>query len=231
LFSFRDKTVDLASKWRVFYYRIEVTKSTGEKGYSPVDYLGVKPDIEALYMMKQQWLQLRVQNGSPALIFPRRTSGPKCPECYDPVTKRSVDSDCTFCFNQKYSGGYLPPIPTWIMFSSSRKLRQVAQVHETSPNSKVIDMTGYPLVVMNWLIVDATNRRFRVQSVENHEKRLFVFRQIVTAEEIARTDIVYRLPVDASLFPNLRRPDGEFWPLSVDMGHLQVPTPEGPPRG
>lgn len=228
-FFFRDKTVDLFSKWRIFYYRIEVQHTTGagETGYSPVSYLGVQPDRNALEMMRQQQLQLRSAIGAPVLIFKRRTSGPHCPQCFDHVRKRSTDSDCTFCFNQRYSGGYLAPIPTFINFSSSRKVRQLAQVTEGDPNEKTIDMTGYPIMQQSDLIVDAVNRRFRVEFVDQHEKQLFVFRQILRVSHIPITDVVYKLPIDASLFPNRR---GPLWPLPPDFGLLQI-DPEKDPFG
>jgi hypothetical protein len=227
-FTFRDKTVDLKSRDRIYYYRVKVTKTaTGDLGYSQVDFLGIRPDNAALEMMRQQQLQLRAQNGAGALIYKRRTSGPHCPRCWDPQLKRDTDSDCTFCFSDKYSGGFHSPIPTFIMFSSSRKLRQVAQVHESNPSSKIIDMTGYPLLQEGDLIVDAINRRYRVENVDWHEKRLFVFRQIVTVNEYPRTDVIYKLPVDATLFPNNK---SELFPLPADTGNLQVRMVE-PPRG
>lgn len=224
-FFFRDKSADLHSKWRIFYYRIETEKSTGEKGYSPVSYLGVQPDTNALDMMRQQQLQLRTSIGAAVLIFKRRTSGPHCPRCFDPIRKRGTDSDCTFCFNQRYSGGYLAPIPTFVNFSSSRKTRQIAQVTEGDPNEKTIDMTGYPIMQQSDLIVDAINRRFRVEFVDQHEKQLFVFRQIIRASHIPLTDIIYKLPIDASLFPSKK---GPLWPLPPDFGRLQIVTEEDP---
>lgn len=219
-FSFRDDTVDLYSLWRIFYYQVEaVHVPTGTIGESYVGYLGVRPDLVAMELSRLYQVLLQSEIGLPVLILKRRTTGPSCPFCFDPVRKRSTDSDCLVCLGTaQYRGGFLLPIGTFINTSPSTKVVRVSNVSETEPSQKAFDMAGYPLMNAGDVIVDPENRRYRVNEVRNRSKRGFVHRQVLQVTELPRSDVIYRLAVDASKFPTN---EGELWPKPAQFGPLK----------
>ena len=222
LYTHRDRRADLYTRWRTYYYRVQVKKPvTGETSLSPVSFLGAEPDRVALEMARLQQLVLKVHIGTPVLVYKRRTSGQACPQCYDPVRGRTTDSDCEFCFNSRYRGGFLSPVPTFVNFTPGNKVIQLAGPIEQEPSEKTTDMTGYPLMNPGDLIVDPQNRRWRVSNIQERSKQGFVFRQILRLTEISRTEVVYKLKIDSTLFPTR---EGELWPLPWDTGKIvQVP--------
>lgn len=220
IFSFRDDTVDLFSLWRVFYYQVEITHvPSGTSGASYVAYLGVQPDLVAMEMSRLYQTLLQSDIGLPCLILKRRTTGPSCPFCYDPVRKRSTDSDCLVCLGTaQYRGGFLFPIGAFINQSPSTKVVRLSNISETEPSEKAFDLAGYPLMVAGDVIVDPENRRYRVTQVRNRSKRGFVHRQVLQVTELPRGDVIYKLPVDVSKFPTS---GGELWPKPAQFGPLQ----------
>ena len=61
-------------------------------------------------------------------------------------------------------------------------------------------MSGYPLVGINDVVIEDTNRRWRVQDVRERSKRRFVHRQICRLQEIPRREVEYKLAVDSGMF-------------------------------
>ena len=233
-FAFRDDTVDLASKWRVFYYRIEVTRLATQaleeiKGYSAVACRGFRPDLEAMEISRLHQVLLQSCIGVPVVIMKRRTSGPSCPFCFDAVRKRAVDSDCRICLGtSQYRGGFLDPIGTFVNISPSQKVLRVSSITESEPSEKAFDMSGYPLMNPGDLIIDPENRRFVVAQVRNRSKRGFVYRQVLQVSEIPAGDIVYKLPVEFSMFPT---PEGELWPRPAQYGLMYLNARKAPTDG
>lgn len=218
-YSFRDESVELREKWRIYYYRILVTDvPAGESCPSAVSYLGHEPDRVGLEMARLLQLTLRVQIGVPALVFKVRTSGPHCPECFDTRRKKRVKSDCLLCFDSTYRGGFLGAVGTFINFTPSTKTINLGGFHEMEPHTTAIDMTGYPILSPGDLIVNTLNQRFKVRQVQVRSKQGFIHRQIATVYEIPRTDRIYQFEIDPTLFPHR---GGPLWPLPWQTGQIQ----------
>lgn len=225
-FVFRDKTVDMIARWRTYYYQIVIRKLVGgETANSHVECLRVQPDRAALYMIREQQLLNKVHIGTPVLIYKRRSQGPQCPSCYDPVRGRTTDSSCTVCFSSKYRGGYLAPIPTFVNVSPGNRTKQPQALVTLEPDERMFDMSGYPPLSVGDMIVEPTNRRWRVTSIQERTKQGFVIRQLVRVTRVPQLDIFQKFPIDATKFPS--RDDKELWPTTADLGPMKM-TPEEP---
>lgn len=203
VYTFRDRSVNLESKWRDFYYQIVVTKP-GDPSFvhfSPVNLLGAPPDLVGLELFRLQELHLKANVGRPVVVFKHRTFGPPCPDCFDSkLRQRKERSDCKTCFASRYRGGFFNPITVYADGAPPAKILRLASFFELTPSEKLFDMAGYPLVLPRDIIVEDTNRRYRVQDVRPQSKKQFTFQQIVRAMEIPRTDVIYSLPVTESMF-------------------------------
>ncbi len=199
---FRDRTVDLAAKWRVFFYQVVARHVTNlvPETLGPINFLGTPPDLEAIEIMRLFELTLKTQIGRVALLFKRRTFGQNCPECFDDIRNRKDNSQCTTCFSSKYRGGFFKPIATYFNFTPSYKTIRLAAFHDIKPSETVVEMSGYPVVGINDIVVEDSNRRWRVQDVRERSKRRFVYRQICRLMEIPRREVEYKLAVDSGMF-------------------------------
>lgn len=203
VYAFRDRSVNLESKWRDFYYQIEVTKP-GDPSFvhlSPVNHLANPPDLVGLELHRLQELHLKVNVGRPVVVLKHRTFGPPCPDCFDSkFRQRKERSDCQTCFSSRYRGGFFSPITVYADGAPPPKVIRMASFFELTPSEKVFDMAGYPLVRERDVIVEDTNRRWRVQDVRPMSKKQFIYQQLVRAMEIPRTDNFYKFPITESMF-------------------------------
>lgn len=202
VFTFRDHGVDQVAKWRVFHYRI-VTKhvaGTFPDGVSKFAFLTEPPDLTALEVMRLWELQLKTQIGRVALVFKRRTFGQNCPVCYDPIRGRQESPKCKTCFASNFRGGFFTPIPVYANFTPNAKILRITGIHDIKPSETVAEMSGYPIVGINDLVIERMNRRWRVQDVRERSKQRFVYRQVLRLMEIPKTEIEYELPVSDTMF-------------------------------
>jgi hypothetical protein len=220
VFTFRDHTVELRAKWRIYYYQVLVTEiATGGQFLSRVGYFGLKPSPVSLEIARLQQLQLKVQNGTPCLIFKRRTSGPPCLECYDSDLERKTRSQCTLCLGEQFRGGFLAAIPTFINTTPVDKTRQPSPIYQSEAAQTNFDMAGYPIVAPGDVVVDPINQRWRVEMVKPRAHQGFIYRQLLTVIQIPVVDVIHRLFVDPQLFPSR---EGPLWPRRAFFGRLAI---------
>jgi hypothetical protein len=134
------------------------------------------------------------------VILKRRSFGPNCPDCFNPVRQRKAQSDCKTCFGSQYRGGFLKPISVWMNFQPPVKLLRLVNFAELNPNESVGVMVNYPLMVPRDLVVEETNQRWRVQEVRNISHRRYTIYQILRLTAVSRHEIEQEFPIDEALF-------------------------------
>lgn len=219
VYSFRDTSLNRRSLWRKFYYKVEATHvPSGWQGESIVHRSEVNPTkakqiLVALEIVRRERLLLKgIGNtpgfvGVPCAVFLRRSFGQKCAECVNPVLGRGGVEKCTRCFNTRYVGGFYDPIPQHFNFSPSSQVLQVVNWGEAQPSETDCWTTNFPLLTPGDVIIEPTNRRWRVERVHTTERLRVPVRQIVRLSEINRSDVEYLIPVSEELFDELEFPD------------------------
>jgi len=144
-------------------------------------------------------IQLERLNGVPIVILKRRTFGPRCTECYNPITNDVMYSHCNTCYGTTYIGGYYDPVYTF------GKLDPVAvqeSIGTSGPNqSAIIGLTivEYPVVELNDIVIESkTNRRFKVMRKIQSESSRVLVHQDLQISELSRSGIEYEIPVRLS---------------------------------
>lgn len=203
--SYRDDTVDLFDRWRIFYYRVRLRKPSGTAAtdhISPVGFRGNAPDHVALEIHRGIEKQLRTQIGAPtSILLRRRTFGQPCPQCFDTLRQRKTSGACTLCFGLEFTGGFFDPIPLFINYAPSAKAIRLAAFNEMTPSDTTAEMSGYPLMrPKSDILVTRTNRRWRVEDVRERARGGFIFRQILRLKEIPLRDVLYQFPVTEAMF-------------------------------
>lgn len=231
---FRDVIVGLLHKWRQYWYRIKITKkSDSSVAYSEVVSLTAKPDLVASEVRRLELLVMREFTGRLCWIFPRRTWGQRCPDCWDKVMKSKLRDQCEACYDTGYAYGYLDPILQVVQFDPSAKADQPTQVAKTQQQDTSARAPYFPPLKPDDIIIEAENRRWKVKRVSTTQRLRAVLHQELTLHEIPKSDIEYRIPVrvddlrELQASPdrvftnphNLSAANGSEWFQSILRGH------------
>ncbi len=209
---FRDSIVNLYSRWRQLWYRIKVTsKLTSEFVYSASATQEPRPSLDAIEVRRLELIAFREHIGRLVWIFPVRTFGQRCPDCYDKRTGNRRRSQCPTCFSTTYVRGYLDPIATYLQIDPSPKHVEMLQVAKTEQSNTTGRTPYFPPLKPKDIIVEAENRRWRIERVSTTQRLRAVLHHEVVLHEIPRADIEYSIPINID---DLRRlepsPQREF---------------------
>lgn len=163
---------------------------------SPGDF---QPDYIALEIVRLNNLLLHRYTGRVLAYCPIRTQGSRCPVCYDKKKDRGDSSQCSECFGSTFQGGYYDPINVLIDINPSPSVIQVANFGKLEDNQTACFMANYPLAKPNDMIVEPTNRRWRVVQVNTVTKNRYIVQQFLQLQEIDRSDAEYLFEVDLDL--------------------------------
>jgi len=211
-FSFRDTSVNRRSFWRKFYYKVEATSIlTGKTVSSVTNKAEVNPTLAArmligLEIVRRERILLGGAgntpgfNGVKCMVLIRRTFGQHCAECYDPVLERKLADKCTRCYGVSYVGGFFTPIPVYFNFNPTPQSVQIANFGEVQPSETDCWCSNYPLMSPGDVVVEPTNRRWRVSRVHSTQMLRVPIRQLLRMSEINRSDVEYLIPLDESEF-------------------------------
>jgi len=122
-------------------------------------------------------------------LFPRRTFGQRCPNCYDHVLDKVIDDECKTCFGTSYSGGYHYPVSFWAQIDQPEEAEQVTIEDHRRVLYFQMRTGPTPGVKPMDLVVDHQNRRFRVIQVGGTSRLGVTVRQEVKLVNIQKGSI------------------------------------------
>lgn len=195
-----DGEVDFRNKWRVWYYKLETeNKSTGIKEeYSPVS-IQVDGDIIVAEIQRREYMYFKKFVGRKALLYKRRVFGQRC-TCYDEILQNHLRDRCLNCFNTGYSGGYHRPIPIYIQFDPTGKSTSMSQGGEIQVENGTARTLAIPSIAPRDLIIESSNKRWRVVTSVPTEKRREPVHQELQVFGITPGDIAFSVPVNDAVF-------------------------------
>jgi hypothetical protein len=141
VYTYKDYTPQLKDLYRIYEYRIEVVE-TGEvtENFSwDTMYRVFESDI----VFRHDYI-FHYNAGSPMFLHSERTdsSFPKCPNCWDVTSHRSVGS-CPVCLGTGRQHPYYDPVLMWVEFGGDSKILDVSSV-EVQPGQKRLTASGLP---------------------------------------------------------------------------------------
>ena len=230
-YSMRDPNVHLIHNWRTYYYKIKIVhrQSQAEAEYGP-SWMAAPPDLIALEVQRRQQLVYTEFNGRRVLLFPRLTGGQRCAHCWDRGVKgntigRSKQQNCETCFDTTFVGGYASPMLLYAQIDPSTVGVQKADEGEHQFETTTARLAAFPPVRPKDMLVEAENKRWRVESVTTTEKLRAVVRQEMKLWRYASGDVHYKVPIN--LDENvLASPEREFTrPHDVEIGEHRPALP------
>lgn len=185
---------------RGFFYRVVVTGPDGAQA-EVVDDLDPQLDRkQAQYwrkMVRDLSVGLRKLNGVPCAVLKKKQWGERCPRCYDKVSREVVRANCVTCWGTGFVGGYWAPVKVHTRRSAPVSATQQTPEGKSDSNSVRIWMPHIPQLDRDDVIVFLRdNKRFRVDQQSETQITTVTVHQTISAVEIERSHILYKLPVD-----------------------------------
>lgn len=218
---FEDYSAKLKDKHRVYYYQIiahdsrlkKDTKSNIATWDGPLDFVG-------LYIVEEHEFLFKSICGSPVLVYKKQTEGDmRCDECWDPISKHVTKSNCRSCHGSGFIGrgvgGYYSPSFTWVDFQPDSKIIGITQWGRSQPGQTDVFMSNYPRLSPGDLVIELlTNKRWKVERINQTEKRRVPMLQIVRLTQIDLGDIEHKVPVSVDFIEKARKEYNERSSLS-----------------
>lgn len=153
----------------------------------------------ALEVVRRNNLYLRRYTGRVVSFCTVKYQGRRCSLCFDNLKKRSSNSQCTECYGTTFEGGYYDPIHVFADLSPSPNIVQMATFGKMEVNQTAMFMSNFPIAKPNDMIVERSNRRWRVIQVNTVTEKRYTLQQYLQVEEIEKSDAEYLFPVDLDL--------------------------------
>lgn len=198
-FYYRDSNIPAISTNRTLFYRIKARHNvSGDTVYSTiVDRVG-KPDAYASEIIKLENVMFSELVGVRAWVFPIKTFGQRCPECWDDVLQKVQSGSCKTCWSTGFSGGYHYPIQVWCQVDDPpERTEYVSPMKDDhrQVNYLNIRMGPSPDVKPMDLIVDHLNRRMRVFSVGGTTRFGVTVRQELKCIQVQKGSVEDAIPL------------------------------------
>lgn len=166
--------------------------------------------LVAQEIIRRHTLLLRRFHGKFVAIFLRKTSGDRCPNCYDLLEKRITRSDCQYCYATGFNGGYSDPIFSYVyMVDPARSLSITPLGEMKDQRTDQFWTLPYPLLNPGDFFVRKDGGRWRIETVASNklegEEGEQTTRQAGIIREIDVDDVEMQVPC-----PDLRRPPESF---------------------
>lgn len=216
-YAFLDKGINLKGKFRELGWKVRVKnvqtlveedfpKGDPQDAFKLIDQkydnaarIELEPDFFALEIIRRNNLYFKRFVGVMCAIFQARTLGQRCPTCWDDVLKRATVSNCKDCFGTGFSRGYYSQVNAFLQIDPSPNAIQVAEFGDLEVNQTVMIASNWPRLQPRDLIVERTNRRWRVVNVNTTTRRTHVIRQFLQVEELPKGDPEYKVALTAPI--------------------------------
>jgi hypothetical protein len=200
-FLFLDNSVQPFHMGRSLFYILRVAHKDGEtKDWGPVS-LSEEPDLIAKEVRKHWDVVTHELNGRRGWLFPVRTFGTICKNCYDPITQRVTQSQCEQCYGTGFARGFHHPIEVWMQMMPIPKTEQIGGAIVRQENATTALVSHFPSMKNRDLVVVPNHTRWRVAAVEKTERLGSVLHQKVTLTICAPGDVEFRVPVNIADLP------------------------------
>jgi hypothetical protein len=202
-YRFVDNRVNLLHRWRQLYYKINSVEKADTTNVveSAAFTFHAEPDLIAIEIQRLERLVWEEFAGRRCFIFPARTFGQRCGNCYDGpdkgkgFTSQRRRSHCLTCFDTGFARGYFDPIEIFIQIDPSPKSVQAIPITERQQVDTTARLPNFPLLKPRDIIVETENRRWRVVKVSTTERLRSVVHQELVLHEIIKGDIEFQLPI------------------------------------
>jgi len=202
-YRFVDNRVNLIHRWREIYYRIRSVRKADPTDVIETDAVTFEAQIDLIGAEIQRLERLVWEEfaGRRCFIFPVRTFGQRCGNCWDGpdkgkgFTSQRRRSNCLTCYDTGFVRGYCDPIEIFMQIDPSTNSVQTLPITERHQQDTTARLPNFPIIKPRDIIVEAENRRWRVVTVTSTERLRSVVHQELRLHAISIGDVEYQLPI------------------------------------
>lgn len=189
--------------YRPFWYRVVVTTPAGN-ALEDVDSFqarneGAINDNKMSQYHRKATRDFRLSlkfNGTKCAILKRKHWGVRC-DCVDKKTREIVRSSCRKCWGAGIVGGYWAPHISYARRSVTTNASAITPQGKSDATDTKFWMPDFPSLENEDVILFLRDKsRWRVDQTVGTEIRLHQVHQVVSAQVIDRSHILYQFPVD-----------------------------------
>lgn len=207
-FKFRDVRAPQYNRGRQHVYRIEARhRLTGEVEPSTTVQPLAAADLITQEIRRCEILRLKEFAGRLVFVFPRRTFGQRCANCWDEIKKKQKVDKCAECFDTSFARGYLKPIQTLMQLEPdigrAGQSERITDLGKTQHNIITGRAPILPILKAKDMVIEAENVRWRIVGVVDYQHMRSPVAQQITLLQIPDSDVEYRIPlsgIDLSTF-------------------------------
>lgn len=194
---FVDRRIPNSLRYRQFWYKLRLKhKLSGDTVDVGPETQAAEPDLVAQTIRRLEQTAFTQVIGRLCWLFPRRTFGTRCTNCWDPTLSARKRANCLECYDTGFLRGFLNPIEVWVQIDPVAKALQLQQFQKDQQQLTTARMTFYPVVKPGDVLTEAENNRWRVVGVTTTERLRATIKQELSLRAIMPTDIEYRLPIN-----------------------------------
>lgn len=229
-YRFVDNRVNLLDRWRALYYKVQSTSKTDPTNIAESEafYFDAQPDLIASEIQRLERLLWEEFAGRRCFIFPVRTFGQHCPNCFDGpdkgkgFTSQKRRSQCLTCYDTGFVRGYFDPIEIFMQLDPSPQSIQNLPMAEREQNDTGARLPNFPLLKPRDIIVEAENRRWRVVKVTPTERLRSVVHQELQLHEIVKGDIEFQIPIRLDDLRNFEPSPGRNFTVPQNLESFEL---------
>ena len=189
--------------FRLFVYRVVVTSPSGKSAEgqldnAPLDDAAINDRRMSQYARKSiRDFRLSLKfNGTRCVVLKKRHWGVRC-ECVDKKTKEIVRGSCRKCWGTGIVDGYWTPFTTYARRGAGTNTSAITPQNKSDSADTKIWIPDYPALESDDVLVFMKeNTRWRIDQSSSTQIRLQDVHQVISAQALDRSHIIYRYALD-----------------------------------
>lgn len=186
------------SKFNSEFFVLEVTLEDSTKALSyPISVKNTNSKwvgLRAKEVQRREWWLLTKYVGVPSLLFRKKTFGKRCPECWNPISKKVTKDNCPTCIGTSFEGGYFKGHPTYLQYDPTPNNAVLGYAGRQEPNTIPAWTVGFPEATVFDLVLRIPDWKvYRIDSMQTTELQTVPVRQMFMLTELGKNDIEYKL--------------------------------------
>ena len=201
---FVDSTAPFESLHRKLYYRVRASRVGDPDVVSAGTTWYGNPDLVGQEIIARHTLLVDTITGSPFVYWKQRTFGPRCPKCYDPISKRSK-KNCTGCLGTGFVHPYHDPVGVWLDKDVPQEMLRMTEFSQQSTTQRAVWRPMFPMFSAGDVLLEAQNGdRYKVEVRKIvAEKRGVPIQQVLILELMPRSSVTRLLDVSDAVVRGL----------------------------
>lgn len=190
---YRDDTANLWQADVRYHYKLRAHVGAEWTEHGPFTHRAGTHDRIALKIMQEYEVLLRVMRNPTMKLLAKRREAKKCPDCWNPITRKVRFSNCTRCDGTGELSGYHRPVELKVSREVSSYLSSI--VPEDIDKVTLTPISGWaaasPSLMNDDVLIDRDGVRYLVQNVTPRTKGQAVIRYMFQASPLEKGHPAY----------------------------------------